>query len=128
MFNFTVETAATPEQAIADLTESLKVEGFGVLWELDMRGKLAEKGVEFDRDYYIIEVCNPAEAKRVLTENPLVGYFLPCKMAIYEENGKTKMGMPKPTVLMGNIESKALMEIASNIEKRLIACIENAVK
>ncbi|RID82800.1 DUF302 domain-containing protein [Mesobacillus zeae] len=44
----------------------------------------------------------------------LVGYFLPCKIVVYEDNGKTKIGMPKPTVLMAMLD----------IEKRLIGCID----
>ncbi|WP_051587753.1 DUF302 domain-containing protein [Paenibacillus darwinianus] len=56
-------------QAIEDIQEQLKSEQFGVLWQLDLKEKLKEKGVEFNRTYHILEVCNPVEAKRVLTEN-----------------------------------------------------------
>ncbi len=45
---------------------------------MDLKKKLDEKGVDFERDYHILEVCNPEEAKRVVTESPLVGYILPC--------------------------------------------------
>lgn len=82
MFHYTVETAKTIEQAIEALTENLKAEKFGVLWRFDMKEKLHEKGVEFDMPYEILEVCNPVEAKRVLSEDALVGYFLPCKLAV----------------------------------------------
>jgi uncharacterized protein (DUF302 family) len=101
MFHYTVETKKSPEITITALQESLKEEKFGVLWQLDMKEKLNEKGVEFDQTYHILEVCNPVEVKRVLSENALVGYFLPCKIAVYEEDGTTKIGMPKPTALIG---------------------------
>ncbi|WP_379152438.1 DUF302 domain-containing protein [Paenibacillus sp. sgz5001063] len=126
MFHYTVETSKTPEEAIAELTEHLKEDKFGVLWELDMKSKLHEKGVELDMAYHILEVCNPNEAKRVLSENILVGYFLPCKIAVYEENGKTKIGMPKPTSLISMIPTDKLMAIASDIENRLVACIDKS--
>ncbi len=89
-----------------------------------MQEKLHEKGVDFDNTYHILEVCNPNEAKRVLSENALVGYFLPCKLAVYEESGSTRIGLPKPTALIGLVENDELMAIASDIEKRLIACVE----
>ncbi|MBD3919036.1 DUF302 domain-containing protein [Paenibacillus sp. PR3] len=127
MFHYTVETTKTPEQAVEALTENLKVEKFGVLWKLDMEEKLQEKGVELDMTYQILEVCNPVEAKRVLSENALIGYFLPCKLAVYVENETTKIGMPKPTALIGLVENEALMNIASDIEKRLIACVDKSV-
>lgn len=126
MFHYTVETAKSPEQVIADLQENLKDEKFGVLWQLDMKEKLNEKGVDFDQTYHILEVCNPVEAKRVLSENSLVGYFLPCKIAVYDEGGTTKIGLPKPTALIGLIENKALMGIAEDIEKRLIVVIDKS--
>jgi uncharacterized protein (DUF302 family) len=127
MFHYTVETTKTPEQAVGALTENLKAEKFGVLWQLDMREKLQEKGVEFDMPYQILEVCNPIEAKRVLSENALVGYFLPCKLAVYVENGMTKIGMPKPTALIGLVKNDDLMNIAFDIEKRLTACVDKSV-
>lgn len=37
MFHYTVETAKSPEQTIADLQENLKDEKFGILWQLDMK-------------------------------------------------------------------------------------------
>ncbi|EXX86450.1 hypothetical protein BG53_06160 [Paenibacillus darwinianus] len=126
MFHYTVETAKSPEQAIVDLQENLKEEKFGVLWQLDMKEKLVEKGVDFDQMYHILEVCNPVEAKRVLSENSLVGYFLPCKIAVYDEGGTTKIGLPKPTALIGLVENEALMGIAVDIEKRLIAVIDKS--
>lgn len=127
MFHYTVETKKSPEQAIADLQESLKEEKFGVLWQLDMKEKLNEKGVEFDQTYHILEVCNPVEAKRVLSENALVGYFLPCKIAVYEEDGTTKIGMPKPTSLIGLVENEQLMALARDIENRLVTCVDKSI-
>ncbi|CAH1192142.1 hypothetical protein PAECIP111892_00865 [Paenibacillus auburnensis] len=126
MFHYTVETTKSPEQAILALTENLKAEKFGVLWQMDMKEKLHEKGVDLEMTYYIMEVCNPVEAKRVLSENALVGYFLPCKVVVYEENGTTKIGLPKPTSLIGLVENDKLISIASDIEKRLIACVDKS--
>ena len=126
MFHYTVETKKSPEQTIADLLENLKDEKFGVLWHLDMKEKLNEKGVDFDQTYHILEVCNPVEAKRVLLENSLVGYFLPCKIAVYDDGGTTKIGLPRPTALIGFIDNKALMEIAEDIERRLIIAIDKS--
>ncbi|MCC3372053.1 DUF302 domain-containing protein [Cohnella sp. REN36] len=127
MFHYTVETTKTPEQAVEALTENLKAEKFGVLWQLDLKEKLHEKGVEFDSPYRILEVCNPVEAKRVLSENLLIGYFLPCKLIVYAENGMTKIGMPKPTSLIGLAEDSTLMNIASDIENRLAACVDKSI-
>ena len=127
MFHYTVESANNMADTITKLQESLKEEKFGVLWEFDVKGKLQEKGLEFDEDFTVLEVCNPHEAKRVLDINKLVGYFLPCKIVVYRENEKTKIGMPKPTELIKAVEDPTLLEFANDIEKRLITCIDKSI-
>ncbi|MFE5318163.1 DUF302 domain-containing protein [Paenibacillus sp. NPDC056579] len=130
MFHYTVASNKTVEEAIHALEENLKSEQFGVLWRFSIQDKLNEKGLEFHQKYEILEVCNPVEAKRVLSENHLAGYFLPCKLAVYEHEGQTKIGMPKPSSLIGMVENEsfeALRSIAADVEKRLVSCIDNSV-
>ena len=63
-----------------------------------------------------------------LSANELVGYFLPFKIVIYQDKqGKTNIGMPKPSTLIEMVEDESLQEIASDIEKRLIACINKSI-
>lgn len=125
MFHHTIEVDKSLNEAVSALEASLKNEKFGVLWSLNMKETLAGKGVELDGDYIILEVCNPHEAKRVLEKNPLVSYFLPCKIVVYKENGATKVGLPKPTELIKLVENEDLQVIASDIEKRLIGAIDS---
>ncbi|WP_088548497.1 DUF302 domain-containing protein [Paenibacillus aquistagni] len=62
-----------------------------------IQDKLNEKGIEFNQRYEVLEVCNPIEAKKVLSENVLNGYFLPCMITVYEYEGQTNIGLPKPS-------------------------------
>jgi uncharacterized protein (DUF302 family) len=126
LFHYTVVTDKTIKDAVSDLEESLKGEKFGVLFTLNMKDKLKEKGVDLDKEFVILEVCNPHEAKKVLTLNNLVGYFLPCKIVVYKDGDITKIGMPKPSVLMSVVQDEKLVEISKDIEDRLIMCIEKA--
>jgi uncharacterized protein (DUF302 family) len=63
----------------------------------------------------------------VLSENRIVGYFLPCKIVIYEEGQGTKIGMPKPTSLIGMVGGEALQTIAEDVEARLKSCIDQSI-
>ena len=114
------------ETATKDLKESLVNNHFGVLWELDFKDKLKEKGLDFAKNFKILEVCNPSQAKKVLEENIEVGCFLPCKMVIYEDDGAVFIGMPKPTGLIGMINDNKLIDIAREVEDALKSAIENA--
>ncbi|PGT80509.1 DUF302 domain-containing protein [Bacillus sp. AFS040349] len=126
-FDYTVETNDDIQTAISSLEDNLKEEKFGVLWEFDIKGKLQEKGLDFNQEYKVLEVCNPHEAQRILSENQMVGYFLPCKIVVYDDQGKTKIGMPRPTALVSMVDDPKIKEVAGDIEQRLIDCIDKSI-
>jgi uncharacterized protein (DUF302 family) len=127
MFNYTVITDKTIDDAIHNLEESLKQEKFGVLWMFDIKEKLQEKGLEFAKEFKVLEVCNPVEAQRILNQNEMAGYFLPCKIVVYESEGKTKIGMPKPTALISLLNDEKMKTFAKDIEDRLINVLNKSI-
>ena len=120
-------TKKTPEQALEALKRALPGVGFGVLWELSFAQKLKEKGVDFAGQFHVLEVCNPHQAKKVLDEEIEIGFFLPCKMAVYVKDGHTHVGMPKPTALMSLTGNDRLLAVAQAVEVSLAQAIENAI-
>ncbi|MCZ8538544.1 DUF302 domain-containing protein [Paenisporosarcina quisquiliarum] len=126
-FHYTVETDKSIDETVKALETTLKEEQFGVLWDFDLTAKLQEKGMDFDSPYRVLEVCNPKEADRVLKEDKVIGYFLPCKIVVYEDAGKTKIGLPKPTTLIDLANNEKLTEIATDVENRLIRSIDQAI-
>lgn len=64
----------------------------------------------------------------MLTTNLMVGYFLPCKVVVYEDQGKTFIGLPKPTTLMGVIGDSSLMETAQRVEAALKQAVNEAAQ
>ncbi|MBI0580957.1 DUF302 domain-containing protein [Neobacillus cucumis] len=127
MFDYTVGTDKSVEEAIQRLEERLKEEKFGVLWNFDIKEKLQEKGLDFQKEFKVLEVCNPQEAFRVLNENEMAGYFLPCKIVVYEDSGQTRIGMPKPSALISLLNDEGLKQFAKDIEDRLISCIDKSI-
>ncbi|WP_017471655.1 DUF302 domain-containing protein [Amphibacillus jilinensis] len=119
MYDYTVTSDKTVEQVYQTLLEALPTIKFGVLWELDLKATLAEKGVNHDQEGLILEVCNPKQAKTLIDENPLAHYFLPCKLVIYQVNGVTKVGMPRPTIQAQMIGDHHLERLAEEIERAL---------
>ncbi len=113
------------EQTVAKFKEALAKEQFGVLWELNFKDKLQEKGLEFDIDFKVMEACNPKKAQEVLMKNPEAGYFLPCKVVVYDLDGQIYMGMLLPTQLIRTIEDDSLNEIAKEVEESLKKAMNN---
>lgn len=127
-FHYTVTTNKSIDEVIAALEENLKKNKFGVLWHLDLTAKLMEKGVtSYPLPYHILEVCNPAEAAGVLNRSPLAGYFLPCKMTVYGTKDQgTKIGLTRPTALIGLLNDSGLSDVATRVEATLIDVIEES--
>ena len=127
MFDYTVATNKNMEEVIKNLEDNLKEEQFGVLWNFDLKEKLQSKGLDFQKEFKILEVCNPHEAHRVINENIMAGYFLPCKIVVYNEKETTSIGMPRPTSLITMMKDEKIQSLAKDIEERLIRCIEKSV-
>lgn len=124
---YEVKSEKSFDEAVESLKKSLSENMFGVLFELNFKDKLKEKGLEFDSNFKILEVCNPVQAKEVLSRNIEVGYFLPCKMVIYEKEGSVYIGMIKPTELIQMIGSEEIIALAKDIENVLKKSIDGAV-
>jgi len=120
-------TGKSFEEAVAGVIRSLEEQKFGVLWKLNFKEKLKEKGIDFDSNFMILEVCNPYKAKEVLTGHIDVGYFLPCKVVVYEEKGEVKIGMMDPEILIGMLGYNDLEDTAKEVRNTLVAAIENSL-
>ena len=89
------------EQAVQKTTDALKVEGFGVLSQIDMQATLKKKlDVDFRR-YVILGACNPPLAHRALSANLDVGLLLPCNVIVYEEGGGSVVTAVDPLEMLG---------------------------
>ena len=113
--------------ALESIIKELKEREFGVLWQLNFKDKMAEHDIDLPNNFMILEVCNPEKANTVLSKHIKMGYFLPCKVVVYEDDGGVKIGTAKPELLMGMMGLDALEDVASEVEKILIESINAAV-
>ncbi|MBN2851512.1 MAG: DUF302 domain-containing protein [Clostridia bacterium] len=125
--NYIIKTDKSFEEAVESLKAALTKAKFGVLYELNFKDKLKEKNLDFNRNFKVLEVCNPFQAKKVLDEFLEAGFFLPCKMVVYEENDSVFIGMPKPTMLISMVHNDKLSEIAGQVEDMLRQAVNEAV-
>ncbi len=99
---------------------------FGTLGTIDLRQKMKEKGVPFEHDCVVFEVCNPKQAKAVLEGDMSVSSALPCRISVYEEKGKTVIATIRPTKLFALFGDSALEPVARDVEKTLVAIVDEA--
>jgi uncharacterized protein (DUF302 family) len=115
----------TFNEAIQKVTELLKVEGFGVLTEIDIKSTLKEK---LDVDFYnykILGACNPPFAYKALLAEDKIGTMLPCNVIVQEKvEGEVEVSVVDPAASMQAIENDELHDIATEIRDKLQKVIE----
>ncbi|MEO8704380.1 MAG: DUF302 domain-containing protein [Kofleriaceae bacterium] len=111
------------DEALLQVVEALKTEGFGVLTEIDVRDTLQKKlGVEFRR-YTILGACNPALAHRALQAELDVGLMLPCNVVVYEEEGHAVVTAIDPMQTIA-AQHPELLAIAGEVRGKLARVLE----
>ena len=124
---YVTESHKDVETAARDLEETVKRNKFGVLHVHDLQKTLQEKGVDFPNACRILEVCNPQRAVQVLTGNMGMNMALPCRISVYQDGGKTKIGMIRPTALLALFPGgAALKAVAEEVERETMRMIDEA--
>lgn len=108
------------DAAVERVTAALKVEGFGVLTEIDVKETFKKKlGVDFRR-YKILGACNPPLAHQALSLDPEVGLLLPCNVTVAEApEGGVEVALVDPVAMLGVIPDPALRPVAREAGTRL---------
>jgi uncharacterized protein (DUF302 family) len=63
------------------------------------------KGFPINRKVYIYEICQAKTAAAMLTDFPHFSIFMPCKLAIYEENGSTVISTMNMEIMLNAVSS-----------------------
>ena len=108
------------EEAITVVTTELGKEGFGVLSEIDLQGKIKEKLNKDIPRYKILGACNPVFAFKALQTEPHIGTMLPCNVIVREvEGGKVEVSAINPVDSMQAVGNPDLQDVAAEIQARL---------
>lgn len=124
---YIVETEKSFGQASADLEAAVKRHGFGVLHVHDLGTTLRSKGQAFKEECKVFEVCNPGQAAKVLSADMRLNMALPCRISVFTEDGKTKLGLIKPVPMLSALsQDAALLLVAQEVEAATIQMIDEA--
>ncbi len=120
-----LKTMEALDQSLRDAAARHK---FGVLGVHDLKQAMNNKGVEFDAEVRVYEVCNPHHAKTVLLESMDVSTALPCRISIYSSADKVEVATILPSELMKAFGSSPVMAAtADEVEKAMKAIIDESV-
>ena len=124
---YTVTSDKSFDQASTDLDAAVKRHGFGVLHVHDLGATLRSKGIAFDNECRVFEVCNPGQAAKVLASDMRLNMALPCRISVYTEGGQTRIGLIKPAQMLAMLSSEpALAQVAAEVEAKTILMVDEA--
>jgi len=124
---YIVTTEKSFDAAAADLDAAVKRHGFGVLHVHDLGSTLRSKGIEFAEQCKVFEVCNPLQAAKVLATDMRLNMALPCRISVFTDQGKTKIGLIKPAQMLAALsEDPALVKVSEEVELKTMQMVDEA--
>ena len=123
-----VDSQKPLERVVKDLEEAVVRHKFGVMGVHDLKAKMAEKGVPFDRECRVFEVCNPQQARKVLEANLEISTALPCRISVYRAGDKTRLATIKPSALIALYGTPELKRVADEVETTIKEIMADAAR
>lgn len=123
---FKLSTNKSVADVAVALQAAVRANHFGVMQVHNLKETMVKKGVPFERECLIFEVCQPQQAKKVLDQNMSVSTALPCRISIYEEGGKTILATLKPTTLLALFHTPQLEGVAQEVEDTILKIMDEA--
>lgn len=124
---YIVPTSKTFNQASTDLEAAVLRHGFGVLHVHDLGATLRSKGMAFEEECKVFEVCNPAQAAKVLLVDMRLNMALPCRISVFTEKGVTRIGLIRPLPMLTALSQDAtLLHIAEEVEEKILQMVDEA--
>lgn len=130
---FSVKTGKPLETVCEDLRRSVAEHQFGVMTEHNLKETMAKKGVAFDQECRIFEVCNPHQAKTILEGDMAMSTALPCRISVYREGEETVLSTIRPTALLGMLMggdggNGGAAAVAEEVEVTMAAIMDGAAR
>jgi len=114
------------EQTVSELEKTAGEMKWGVPHKYDLQATLKGKGFEVE-PVTVISLCKPDLANVILSshDEQLVSAMMPCRVAVYERNGKTYVSMLNAKLLSGLLgkKSKSVMTEASNGSEKIVSAV-----
>ncbi len=120
MYSFSTKAAGSYDEVLEKTVEALKVEGFGIITEIDIKETMKKKlGIE-KLPYKILGACNPGLANQALEADPDIGLLLPCNVVVREEqDGSVTVAFMDPVAVLELTDKSEIEQLARDVRSRL---------
>jgi uncharacterized protein (DUF302 family) len=112
-------------EATVDLEAVLPRLGFAILHAHDLSAVFRGKGIEFDDDCKIYEICSYRQLEKMLAIDMRLGTALPWRISVFTDNGATRIGLLRPAHLLSLLSGNAeLSRLAREFEEKAIQAVD----
>jgi len=113
------------QETVSKTEEAIRKAGWGIPGQIDVNAMTARKGVEITPRVHIIELCKPEYAKAVLEDQSQFAAMMPCRIGIYERDGRVfiaKLNTGMMSRFLGGVAKKMMGRVGRE-EKEILASI-----
>lgn len=105
MFTYEISSSLPIEVIREKVPAACEQKKFALLQTYVYHDIVESKGFPIDRKVYIYEICQAKTAAAMLTDFPHFAIFMPCKLAIYENNGETIISTMNMEIMLNAVKS-----------------------
>jgi len=130
MFTVKVESELNIDQIASQVEAACVKHNFALLQSYNYHQIVETKGFPINRKAWVYNICQAKTASMMLTSNPEFSIFMPCTLALYEDQGKTVISTMNMGIMLRAVRrNKAFYTEASSLFKKLTAMMDSlAVK
>lgn len=122
---YIVESSKSFAEVIFDLEPVAQRLGFVILSSNDLGETLRRKGIDFDEECQVFDLCNYRFLERTLSADMHMALTVPWRISVYTEEGATKLGVLRPPAMLPALApSAALTKVLAEIEEKLILIVD----
>jgi len=119
------EKKKSVQEIVDSIQEIVSNYGFGVLHIHNVKNTLNSKGIDFEKECQILDVCNPKVAEKFLGQDMSISVIMPCKISVYTDNNTTNISMNSLTQLIDDLNPD-FIELAQETQETLLQIIDEA--
>ncbi len=125
-FVYVAEANENFDDAVVSVLKAVEQKGWTIFQIYDLRERLKAKGFEQKR-LKIIEICSAKHANNFLNKNKLISLCMPCKINVFEENGKVKIASMNPAMI-SQLFTEISHEETEDVEKDIKEIVDMSIK